>query len=155
MQILEEVEERTDFLEGQTNGVEQMGDGEENLDAEFAATENSRNFAVLTVGSTIDFVGDEDCSSLEQPPDRPDVGQVTQVRIDAGGIDQFTMLGACHLLGRGDSAATFLRLRFLLFRLAAFLLALFFGSRRKGLIELCRGGTDLLFEFSDTFLRRL
>src|ERR1700722_11592389 len=94
IQVLEETEEFTDFPEGQTDGVNQMGNGQENFNAEFAAAENPRNFAVSIVWSSVDFVGDEDCLTGFNPPDRPDMGQVAQVGSDAPG-KTFSVRLAC------------------------------------------------------------
>ena len=155
IQVLEETEEFTDFPEGQTDGVNQMGNGQENFNAEFAAAENPRNFAVSIVWSAVDFVGDEDCLTGFNPPDRPDMGQVAQVGSDAPGEDFFSSFGLLDFFSCADASAPFIALRFFTFGLATFLLALFFGPRRIGLIKLCRGGTDLFFQFGNALLRCL
>src|ERR1700733_14307764 len=129
IQVLEEAEEFTDFPEGQTDGVNQMGNGQENFDAEFTAAENSKNFTVLIVGPAVDFVSDEDRLAVFNSPDRSDMGQVAPFGIDAVGEHFFGSFGALDFFGGADASAPCIGLRFFPFGLATFLLALFFGPR--------------------------
>ena len=70
-QILQELQQQTDFVEGQADDINEVGDLDDDLHAEFTAAEHAGNLAIVVLGAAIDLVSDQDGPALFQTPHRP------------------------------------------------------------------------------------
>src|SRR5450432_1868536 len=155
LQILKEAEHEADFVEGQTDDVDQMGDLDDDLQAELAAAEHTRDFTVLVVRTAIDAVGDQNGSVPIQAPDRSRVRQMTFALAHAIRKHIFRAFGLGDLVGRGEATTPALPFVLALLSAACFL-PLLFGPHGERLVKLgsCRA-SELLLEFRDALLRSL
>ncbi len=154
-QVLQKLEDGTDFVERQADDLDQIGDGYDNLQTEFAAAQNAGYLAILTARTAINFVGDQHGATLFHTPNRSRVRELTSARIDAFGVNFLDALGFGQLFRRGQAAPPTFWLLWAYF-LAARLLPLFFGMDGKGLIDLGSAGIPQLFlKILDTLLGRL
>src|SRR4051812_21661786 len=143
-EVLEEVEELTDFVEREADDVNQVGDLGDDLQAVLAAAQDAGDPAVPIAGATIDLVRDERRSTAFQPPDRPNMRRATRVRWDTLGKDGLGSLGLRDLVVGGYATASPIGLALASF-LAASLLSLFFRSSREGFVDLRRRRAVALF----------
>src|SRR3954469_24466342 len=150
-QVLEEVEELTDFVEREADDVNQVGDLGDDLQAVLAPAQDAGDLAVPIAGATIDLVRDEHRSTVFQPPDRPNMRRTTRVRWDALGKDGLGSLGLRDLVVGGYATASSLWLPPASF-LAARLLSLFFRPRGEWFVDL-RRATALLLKVFDALVR--
>jgi hypothetical protein len=100
VQLLKELQQQTDFSKGQANDVHQMSDLRNDLQAEFAASQNARDDAIALVGATIDLVSNQHGAALFQAPDRPHVGQAAALGRDPFGKHSFGAFGLRNLVLR-------------------------------------------------------
>ncbi len=135
--------------------MHQMGNGDDDFDAEFAAPQHPGNFAVLILRSAIDFIREEYRAAVLQTPDRPRVGQCALAFGHVNGIDLLRPLGLSNLFTRAQASAPrplFLLPRFLTSRL----LALFFRTHRIRFGGLHSGrAAEFLFQLFNTLHRPL
>ena len=106
LQVLEELQHQTDFVERQADDIDQIGDRDDDLQAELAAAQHAGNLAVLVLGAAIDFVGDQHRSAVFQTPHRPRVRQLAILFGHAFGKDLLGALGQLELVGGGEPAAS-------------------------------------------------
>ena len=121
------MEDEADFVEGEADDINEVGDRQHDFEAEFAATEDAGDFAVAVVGSAIDVVGDQHGAAAFQPPHGPRVRQLTLVLGQAVGNDVDLAFRVRDFVGGGKAAAPAGALR-LPFLLAAGVLTFLFGS---------------------------
>src|SRR5260221_8681791 len=88
--------------------MDEMGNLDDDLQAEFATAKHSGNFAVLILGPAIDFIGDQDRATILQPPHGPRMRKLTFMVRDAFGKHLFGSLGQFELIPRADAAASHL-----------------------------------------------
>ena len=136
-QVLEEIEELTDFVERQADDIHQIGDLGDDLQAVLAAAQHAGDLAVAVAGTAIDLVRDQDRSTVFQSPHRPNMRQATRVRRDTLGKNGFGSLSLRDFVVGGDATASSLGLAVASF-LAASLLSLFFRPSREWFVELRR-----------------
>src|SRR5450432_3779154 len=79
-QILQELQGQTNFVKGQPHDINEVSDLNDDLHAEFAATEHTGNLAVLLLGTAIDLISDEGGTTVFQTPHRPSMRQLTLFR---------------------------------------------------------------------------
>src|SRR5580704_7737444 len=154
LQILEKVKQETHFVEGETNDIDLKGDGDDDLQSKFAASQDAGDLAILVARTAKHAVGNQNRLTIFQPPDRPRVGQPTVTRGDAVGIDILGSLGLRDLVGGANTAASPF-----VFALAALLtaclLTLLFGAQGKRFIDLGWPGSarQQLLQFLDPLLQ--
>src|ERR1700722_423928 len=142
--MLKEIEQLTDFVEGQAHGVDQMSNLQDNLQAEFATSQHAGNLAIPMSRSAIDFIGDQDAPTVLQSPHRPRMGELTLVRRNAFGIHFLGPLRPLDLVLGAVPAASSLRFALGPFLLAAFFLTLLFLPQGIRLFDFRRGGASKL-----------
>ena len=130
-----------------------------NLHAEFTASKHARNLAILTLGSAIDFVGDDESSPLFQTPHGPSVRKMAILLGHSLGKNFFRAFSKLELVGGGESAASGLAGEFAFFVLGmASLLSFFLSPHGKGFIDFGRRRgwrpAQFLFEFFDALFGR-
>src|SRR3954468_23977392 len=144
LQVLEEVEHETDLVERQADDIDQIGDGDDDLQGEFAAPEHARDSAIAVVRAAKNAVGNQHGPAAFQPPDRPGVGMPAVAALDPVGIDILGPFRLGDLVGGADTATASVGFASASL-LAAGLLPLLFGAHREGFIELgCPGGSGQL-----------
>src|SRR3954454_21544034 len=105
-EVLEEIEEMTDFVERQADDINQVSDLGDDLQAVLATAQYAGDLAVPVAGATIDLVRDEHRSTVFQAPHRPNMRQATGARRDTLGKDGLGPLGLRDLVGGGDATAS-------------------------------------------------
>src|SRR5258708_4381385 len=92
-EILEKVQQRANFVKGQADDIDQMGDLGDDLQPEPAAAEPARIRPVFGAGpAAINLVSDPHRAAFDQPPYRPDVRQVTSLRRNTLRINGYRVL---------------------------------------------------------------
>src|SRR5208282_6056176 len=151
-QVLEKVEYETNFVEGQADDIDQIGDGNDDLHAEFAAAQYAGDLAVAVVWTAIDVVSDQHGATMLQPPDRTHVGPLTLALVDTVGPNHHRAFRLCDLVGRREATASAGALGLAL-GLAACFLPLLFGPQRKGFVDFGGwGAAELFLQFRDASL---
>jgi hypothetical protein len=154
LQILEEVEQETHFVEREADDIDLKGDCDDDLQSKFAASQHTGDLAILVVRTAINAVGNQHGLALFQTPHRPRMGQPAIAGGDAVGIDFFGPFRLRNLVGGANTAASPFGFRLVSF-LAAGLLPLLFGAHRKRFLDLgwARGAGQLLLQFRDPLLK--
>src|SRR5450432_2974897 len=130
-EVLEEIEEITDFVERQADDINQVGNLGDDLQTVLAPAQDAGDLAVLVAGATIDLVRDQHRSTVFQTPHRPNMRQPTRVRRHIRGKNGLGSLSLRDFVGGGYATASSLWLALASF-LAASLLALFFRPSGEG-----------------------
>src|SRR4051812_39540532 len=143
-EVLEEIEEMTDFVERQADDINQVSDLGDDLQAVLATAQYAGDLAVPVAGATIDLVRDEHRSTVYQAPHRPDMRQATGVRRDTLGENGRGSLSPRDFVVGGYATASSIGLALASF-LAASLLSPFFRSSREGFVDLRRRRAVALF----------
>src|SRR3954447_4415364 len=143
-EVLEEVEEMTDFVERQADDINQVGDLGDDLQAVLAPAQDAGDLAIPVAGATIDLVRDQHRSTAFQAPHRPNMRQATGVRRHTLGKNGLGSLSLRDFVVAGYATASSLWLA-LAPLLAASLLSLFFRSSREWFVDLRRRRALALF----------
>ena len=77
-EVLEEIEERTDFVERQADDINQVGDLGDDLQTVLAPAQDAGDLAVPVARAAIDLVRDQHRSTVFQPPHRPNMRQANR-----------------------------------------------------------------------------
>ena len=86
-QVLEEVEQETNFVEREADDIHLVGDGDDDLHTEFTAAEYAGDLAILVLRAAINAVGNQHGPAIFQPPHWSSMGQRTVALGDVVGID--------------------------------------------------------------------
>jgi hypothetical protein len=154
LQILEEVEQETRFVERQADDIDLKGDGDDDLQTELAAAQHAGDLAILVVRTAKNAVGNQHGLAIFQTPHRPRMGQPAIAVGDAIGIDVFGPFRLRDLVSGADTATSPFGFG-LASLLAAGFLALLFGAHGKGLIDLGGPGSarQQFLQFRDPLLQ--
>ncbi len=104
--ILQELQHLTNFVKGQADDINEVSNLDDDLQTEFTSAQDAWDDAVLIVGAAIDFVGDDEGSSVFQAPYGPSMRK-TAVRF--GHAIGKTLLGAfgqLEFVGVAESATS-------------------------------------------------
>src|SRR5262249_16824916 len=103
-QILQELQHRTHFVEGQPDAINEVGNLQDNLHAEFTAAQHAGNFAILVTGAAIDLVSDEHAPTVKQTPHGPRMRKMTILFGHTFGKAGLGAFGELDLVGAVESA---------------------------------------------------
>jgi len=67
-QVLEEVQQGANLVEGQAHDIDEKGNLQDEFDAEFTAAQEPGNFAIPVVGAAMDVVSDQHRAAIFQSP---------------------------------------------------------------------------------------
>ncbi len=126
--VFQEVPVSSSVVRHFSNDIHQVGNRNDDLQAELTPPKHAGDFPVAVVGTAIDVVRDEHGPAIFQPPHRPDVREPTITFAHAIGNNILHAFGPSDLVGRGEPTASSLAWR-LPFLRAACVLPLLFGAQ--------------------------